>query len=125
MRVIRLGFGLAIAMALLVGVSAFAHEAEGVDVRAVGLPWYWLALGFGGQALFMSRMALQWWASERMRSSVVPEGFWWLSLAGAAVLLVYFVRRGDPVGLAGQLFGFVVYARNLVLIRRKPTGEPT
>ncbi len=108
----------------MTAATAFAHPEEGVDVRAVGLPWYWLALGFGGQALFASRMALQWWASERERSSVVPVGFWWLSLAGAGILLVYFFRRGDPVGLAGQMFGFIVYVRNLILIYREAGGEP-
>ena len=106
--------------------AAIAHPEEGVDVRSVGLPWYWLALGFGAQALFASRMAWQWWVSERLGSSVVPVGFWWLSLGGGALLLVYFLRRGDPVGLAGQIFGVVVYVRNLILIYRgrQPEVEP-
>ena len=60
-----------------------------------------------------------------MRSSVVPTSFWWLSLAGGGILLVYFIRRGDPVGVAGQMFGCVVYLRNLILIHREPDlGEP-
>ncbi len=67
----------------------------------------------------MSRMLVQWIASERARSSVVPTSFWWLSLIGGMMLLTYFLRRGDPVGVAGQLFGVVVYGRNLVLILRR------
>ena len=57
-------------------------------------------------------------ASERARSSVVPVQFWWLSLVGGLMLLTYFLRRGDPVGVAGQLFGVVVYSRNLLFIAR-------
>jgi lipid-A-disaccharide synthase-like uncharacterized protein len=63
-------------------------------------------------------MLVQWIATEKRRQSVVPALFWWFSLFGGLVLLIYFLRRGDPVGALGQLFGFVVYARNLMLISR-------
>lgn len=99
--------------------AAGAHPEEAVDVRAVGLPWYWLAVGFGAQALFMARFLVQWWTSERMKSSVVPVSFWWLSIFGGLILLIYFLRRGDPVGVLGQSFGVFVYLRNLILIHRE------
>jgi lipid-A-disaccharide synthase-like uncharacterized protein len=82
----------------------------------IGLAW--VLLGFGGQALFTSRMLLQWWASEKAKRSVVPESFWWASLVGGVMLLVYFVWRKDVVGVIGQSTGAFVYARNLVLIHR-------
>lgn len=78
----------------------------------------WVGLGFLGQALFMLRMVLQWYASEREHRSVVPVGFWWGSLFGGLMLLVYFVWRRDIVGVLGQSTGVFVYARNLVLIYR-------
>ena len=78
----------------------------------------WVVLGFAGQALFTGRMLLQWWASEKLKRSVVPESFWWASLIGGAMLLVYFVWRKDIVGIVGQSTGAFVYARNLVLIHR-------
>lgn len=87
-------------------------------VISSGVPWYWLVFGFGAQALFMSRMVVQWIASERAKASVVPTAFWVLSLAGGLTLMVYFLRRGDPVGVAGQSLGIIVYVRNLVFIRR-------
>lgn len=78
----------------------------------------WVVLGFAGQALFTGRMLLQWWASEKQKRSIVPESFWWASLFGGLMLLVYFVWRKDVVGVIGQSTGAFVYARNLVLIHR-------
>ena len=79
---------------------------------------YWFAFGLFGQAAFMSRMLVQWLASERAGESFVPIAFWYLSLLGAGVLLVYAIHRKDPVFVLGQAFGWVVYTRNLVLLKR-------
>lgn len=76
----------------------------------------WVAIGFIGQLVFMGRMLVQWWASEKQRKSVVPTAFWWLSLAGGTMVLAYFVWRRDPVGIFGQAMGWIIYARNLWLI---------
>ena len=77
-------------------------------------------LGFGlmGQAMFSARFLVQWLASERRRQSVIPTAFWWLSIAGGAMLLTYAIWRRDPVFILGQGLGLLVYVRNLVLIRR-------
>ena len=82
----------------------------------------WVGLGLLGQVLFTGRMLVQWWTSERHRRSVVPPIFWWMSLAGATMLLAYFLWRRDVVGVLGQGVGWVVYARNLWLIHRPPDG---
>lgn len=82
----------------------------------------WVALGFAGQLLFTGRMLVQWLTSERRRRSVVPVAFWWMSLAGASLLVVYFVWRQDVVGVLGQAAGWVVYGRNLRLIYRDRVG---
>jgi lipid-A-disaccharide synthase-like uncharacterized protein len=78
---------------------------------------WWLLVGFGGQALFMGRFVVQWLASERLRRSVIPVSFWYLSIVGALVLLAYAVHRRDPVFIAGQGLGVGIYIRNLALIR--------
>lgn len=78
----------------------------------------WVGLGLLGQILFTGRMVVQWLTSERVRRSVVPVAFWWMSLGGAALLVVYFVWRKDVVGVLGQSTGFFIYARNLRLIYR-------
>ncbi|MEM1314086.1 MAG: lipid-A-disaccharide synthase N-terminal domain-containing protein [Pseudomonadota bacterium] len=90
---------------------------------------WWILAGLGGQLVFMARFLVQWIASERARRSVVPVAFWWLSIAGAAILLAYAVWRADPVFILGQSLGFFIYARNLWLIRAEqrraiPLGDP-
>lgn len=77
----------------------------------------WVMIGLAGQAMFMLRFLVQWVVSERARRSVIPVSFWYFSLAGAAVLLAYAIYRKDPVFILGQALGFVVYVRNLRLIR--------
>jgi lipid-A-disaccharide synthase-like uncharacterized protein len=91
------------------------HTADAFDA---GVPWYWLAFGFLAQAMFTGRFMVQWIASERAKQSVVPVSFWILSLLGSLGLLAYFIRRGDPVAIAGQLPNSFIYIRNLMLIRR-------
>jgi len=78
----------------------------------------WVGLGLLGQALFAGRMLVQWLASERRRRSVVPVAFWWMSVGGATLLIVYFVWRKDAVGVLGQATGWLIYLRNLRLIYR-------
>ena len=85
---------------------------------------FWVLLGLMGQVLFTGRMLVQWLASERARTSVVPEAFWWMSLFGASMLIVYFIWRIDIVGVLGQATGWFVYVRNLWFIRRRPSPPP-
>lgn len=76
-------------------------------------------VGIAGQILFSSRFIVQWIASERKRDSVVPVSFWYLSIVGGALTAVYAAWRRDPIFLVAQLSGLIVYARNLMLIRRR------
>lgn len=83
----------------------------------------WVGLGLLGQVLFAGRMLVQWLASERHRRSVVPVAFWWMSLGGATLLVVYFIWRKDAVGVLGQATGWFIYIRNLSLIYRRRAAE--
>lgn len=76
----------------------------------------WVLVGLLGQALFTGRMVVQWMVSERRGRSTIPVIFWWLSLMGASMLLVYFIWRKDIVGILGQGLGWFIYLRNLSLI---------
>src|SRR6266699_2137446 len=66
----------------------------------------WVILGF----------VVQWIASERARKSVIPVAFWFFSIGGGVLLLVYALYRRDPVFIAGQALGLLVYIRNLYFI---------
>jgi lipid-A-disaccharide synthase-like uncharacterized protein len=76
----------------------------------------WVILGFVAQAFFTMRFVVQWIASERARKSVMPVAFWFFSIGGGALLLVYALYRKDPVFIAGQALGLLVYIRNLYFI---------
>lgn len=80
-------------------------------------------LGLLGQMLFFSRFLVQWIASEKRGRSVVPLSFWYLSIGGGFLLLLYALWRKDPVITLGQLVGLFVYARNLMLIHRHKSAQ--
>ena len=79
----------------------------------------WVGIGFLGQALFSMRFLWQWIRSEKSRRSVIPIEFWYFSIAGGVTLLAYAIYREDPVFIAGQAGGLVIYSRNLYLIARE------
>ena len=76
----------------------------------------WIALGFLAQAMFTMRFVVQWLASEKAGKSVMPIAFWFFSIGGGVLLLIYAIQRKDPVFIAGQGLGLFIYVRNLMLI---------
>jgi len=82
----------------------------------------WLIIGFLGQAFFFMRFVVQWIASERARKSIIPHAFWFFSIGGGVVLLIYAIYRRDPVFIVGQATGLFIYLRNIVFIRREKRG---
>jgi lipid-A-disaccharide synthase-like uncharacterized protein len=92
----------------------------GKEYRFLGLDWsYLMVLGFIGNALFSMRFLVQWLASERQGESVIPVSFWYWSIAGSALMCVYFIFRRDPVGILAYLPNSMIYIRNLMLIRKR------
>lgn len=79
----------------------------------------WIIIGFVAQFMFMMRFVMQWIYSERARRSIVPEVFWYFSMAGGAMLLAYAIHRTDPVFIAGQALGLLIYGRNIYFIWRE------
>src|SRR4051794_16557866 len=95
-------------------------DAAAAYVDALGLhEAIWIGIGFAGQFLFMMRFLWQWIQSERQKRSIIPIAFWYFSLAGGMTLFAYAIHRRDPVFIAGQALGVLVYTRNLLLIRRE------
>lgn len=83
---------------------------------------FWHLLGSAAYLLFSSRFWIQWWLAEKAHESQLPLIFWWLSLVGALLSFVYFMRIGDSVNLIGPLLGLIPYARNLMLIYKTRTA---
>jgi lipid-A-disaccharide synthase-like uncharacterized protein len=79
----------------------------------------WLIVGFAAQLMFSMRFILQWIASEKAKRSIVPEVFWYFSVAGGAMLFAYAIYRGDPVFILGQGMGLLIYVRNIHMIWRE------
>lgn len=79
------------------------------------IPMALLCVGTFGQLLMTLRFVYQWWYSKRIGRSELPPLFWWISLAGAAIIFIYGIFRQDIVLLLGQGFGLVVYSRNIAL----------
>ncbi|MCC6640254.1 MAG: lipid-A-disaccharide synthase N-terminal domain-containing protein [Deltaproteobacteria bacterium] len=65
---------------------------------------------------------IQWLASEKAGKSIVPTAFWYLSIGGSAILLIYAVHKRDPVFILAYLPNAFVYMRNLQLIKRHEDG---
>jgi len=80
----------------------------------------WYLFGFFGQFVFFMRFVVQWIASERKKQSVVPLAFWYISLAGSLLTIVYAVHIKDPVFTASFCLNILIYIRNLHLIHGKP-----
>jgi lipid-A-disaccharide synthase-like uncharacterized protein len=80
----------------------------------------WLILGFAAQGLFFMRFIIQWIATERAKRTMLPISFWYFSIGGAALLLVYSLHREDPVFIVGYALAMLIYFRNLYFARRNP-----
>ncbi len=78
----------------------------------------WLVIGFLGQLFFSARFILQWIYSEIKKRSIIPTSFWYFSILGGVVLLAYAIHRKDPVFIAGQSAGLLIYVRNLYFIHK-------
>lgn len=77
----------------------------------------WDYLGFVGQAMFGSRFLVQWLVTERRRRSTIPDVFWYLSLCGSVIMLVYSIHLMKLVLILGFSLNNIIYLRNLYFIR--------
>ncbi|MEM9855426.1 MAG: lipid-A-disaccharide synthase N-terminal domain-containing protein [Pseudomonadota bacterium] len=77
---------------------------------------WWLGFGILAQSMFFMRFLVQWISSEKAKASVMPLAFWWFSLLGGIMLLVYGFAQREPIIILGQSIGIIIYLRNLWFI---------
>ena len=89
-----------------------------MDFNHLGLNWvdFWTIIGWTGNAVFFSRFLVQWYATERKGRVVVPTAFWWLSLVGSLLLLMYAIFYDKHhVIIFAYAFTWIPYTRNLII----------
>jgi len=79
------------------------------------VPLWLLLFGSAGQVIFALRFIYQFFYSAVHHQSVLPLGFWIISLMGSSMIIAYAIFRLDPVLILGQSFGFVAYIRNIMI----------
>ena len=79
----------------------------------------WTSIGFLGQAVFGVRFLIQWLRSEQEGRSVIPIAFWYCSLGGALINLVYVIHLKSVPLVLGNTLPLFIYARNLFLTYRE------
>ncbi len=77
---------------------------------------FWLAFGLVAQLFFTARFLVQWISSERAGMSVVPMAFWFCSMGGGVMTLIYGIAKREPIIILGQALATVIYIRNIMLI---------
>src|SRR5690554_5601838 len=108
-------------MVLVIPIVAIAFLLNDIKtftatfIHNENIPLWLLIFGAAGQVLFTFRFIYQWIYSAYHHQSLLPIGFWIISLVGSASIIAYALFRLDPVLILGQSFGFVVYIRNLMI----------
>ena len=81
-----------------------------------------LIVGFGGQALFASRFIIQWISSESVGRSIIPIGFWYCSVGGGAVMLIYAIWRKTLYLFVAKDLDYLSILEIYILFSKKKTN---
>ena len=82
------------------------------------IPQLLVLYGSMGQVIFTLRFVYQFFYSKKHGASLLPAGFWIISLIGSTIIVSYGIIRLDPVLILGQSFGFISYTRNLIILHK-------
>lgn len=80
------------------------------------IPFWLIIYGTLGQLLFTFRFLYQYFYSVKRNISLLPKGFWIISICGSLCILIYGFFRLDPVLIVGQSVGMIAYTRNIYLL---------
>ena len=78
-------------------------------------------IGGLGQVLFTARMIIQWIYSEKAKDSIAPPIFWWLSVGGTILIIIYAGLRKDLIFVLAPSANLFFYIRNLFLLSSQNT----
>lgn len=87
------------------------------------IPIWLLLYGSAGQVIFTLRFIYQYFYSSVRQTSILPAGFWILSLVGSVSIMSYGIIRQDAVLIVGQSFGVIAYIRNLMILRKEKQAK--
>ncbi len=79
------------------------------------ISFFWKTWGITAQITFSFRFVYQWIFSEKEKDSVLPLGFWIISIIGSLMNFTYSIIRLDPVIFAAHSLGMFIYLRNILL----------
>lgn len=110
---------------IILVIYSFNNDQFDVEriFRNESIPLWLIILGSIAQIIFTLRFVYQWIYSEKKKESILPMGFWILSVTGSLLIIIYAVLRKDPVLFTGHIFGSLVYIRNIFLLKNTKNGE--
>jgi len=93
------------------------------------VPWlymdsfYWTIVGYVASILFSARFVIQWYLSEKHKQIIIPASFWYLSLVGSILQLIYLCHVDKaPLILSYVCLPFI-NARSLIIHLREDAGK--
>lgn len=118
-------FRAALALLRRVKDALFAIDWFGMHVVVTA----WKLVGWTGAFMFSSRWFVQFFASRRAGRPTLPRAFWYMSLVGSALVLIYFIwGKNDSVGIILNFFPVFIAGYNLWLdfrhVRRHGMATP-
>ncbi len=90
-------------------ISVYIHKA----ILTLIEPW--IIFGLLSQAVFFFRFVVQLYQSEKKKKVVVPVMFWYLSIIGTVMTLIYSFHIKDIVFILSSFLSFGIYFRNLFI----------
>ena len=85
----------------------------------------WTITGFAAQGLFSARFLVQWISSEKHKRVMMPVQFWYFSIAGGWLNLLYAIHLWKMPLLFGAIASLLTSHRNLHLHRKAMAAPPT
>jgi lipid-A-disaccharide synthase-like uncharacterized protein len=93
----------------------FAFSMTNISTGSMSSTMFWI--GFVGQLMMNMRFVIQWIYAERMNIAAFPIFFWYVSIVGSMLLIMYGcwhpLHGFDPVIILSQLLAMLVYVRSV------------